>query len=296
MDNNGIMRASAAVAAAFLVLCVCPQAFTASKYVINVPGDCKSISEAVERSLPGDTILVGEGEYREKDGFTLKGNTKLVGAGADKTFLAVSGKGILLSAGVDGLNNVMIKGLFIKLASEPVALRGVDGFILQDCIVTCSGILPGLEIASSKNVKVINCDFVNNKTGISFSFGPVEAVIKNCIFYNNKVGIAVEPTPVASYARGEITGEKALPQQPRSDLSIVLAYNDHWNLKDFDDCKKGDNDIFQDPKFSNPSKDDYRLKDKSPCIDAGDPDLKYNDPDGSRNDIGALPSAGKKKN
>jgi len=294
MDNR-MFRTVAVVTSAFLILCVYSQAFAASRYVINVPGDCRSISEAVERSLPGDTIQVGEGRVRGKDGVSLKGNTKLVGAGADKTFLTVGGKGVLLSAGVDGLNNVMIRGFSVKLASEPIALRGVDGFILQDCIVTCNGILPGLEIASSKNVKIVNCNFVNNKTGVSFSFGPVEAVIRNCIFYNNKVGIAVEPTPVASYARGEIAGEKTPPQQPRRDLSIVLAYNDHWNLKDFEDCKKGDNDIFQDPRFANPTKNDYHLRDNSPCIDAGDPDKKYDDPDGSRSDIGAFPSGGKSR-
>jgi len=33
--------------------------------------------------------------------------------------------------------------------------------------------------------------------------------------------------------------------------------------------------------------DDYHLQSWSPCIDAGDPDPQYNDPDGTRNDMGA---------
>jgi len=33
---------------------------------------------------------------------------------------------------------------------------------------------------------------------------------------------------------------------------------------------------------------DYRLQTGSPCIDAGDPSSAYNDPDGSRNDMGAI--------
>jgi hypothetical protein len=33
---------------------------------------------------------------------------------------------------------------------------------------------------------------------------------------------------------------------------------------------------------------DYRLTSESPCIDAGNPDIKFNDPDETRNDMGAF--------
>jgi len=39
--------------------------------------------------------------------------------------------------------------------------------------------------------------------------------------------------------------------------------------------------------FADTTKEDYRLSKLSPCIDAGNPDVRYNDIDGSRNDIGA---------
>jgi PKD repeat protein len=51
------------------------------------------------------------------------------------------------------------------------------------------------------------------------------------------------------------------------------------------------------PLFADPQNGDYHLtwanfpmddSTKSPCIDAGDPDPQYNDPDSTRNDIGAL--------
>ncbi|MBN1934703.1 MAG: right-handed parallel beta-helix repeat-containing protein [Anaerolineae bacterium] len=44
------------------------------------------------------------------------------------------------------------------------------------------------------------------------------------------------------------------------------------------------------PLFVNPLKGDLRLRNDSPAIDAGDPDLAYNDPDGSRADLGAFPA------
>ncbi len=45
-----------------------------------------------------------------------------------------------------------------------------------------------------------------------------------------------------------------------------------------------------DPLFFDPSELDYSLAVTSPCIDAGNPDPYYNDPDGTRNDVGAIPS------
>ena len=47
------------------------------------------------------------------------------------------------------------------------------------------------------------------------------------------------------------------------------------------------NNIDMDPMMNNPWDGDFTLQDGSPCIDSGNPDDFYNDPDGSRSDIGA---------
>ena len=49
----------------------------------------------------------------------------------------------------------------------------------------------------------------------------------------------------------------------------------------------GTGNITTDPFFRDPSVDDFTLLSTSQCIDAGDPDESYNDPDGTRNDMGA---------
>lgn len=54
------------------------------------------------------------------------------------------------------------------------------------------------------------------------------------------------------------------------------------------DAVIGPNNIFRDPLFVAPERDDYRLARGSPCIDAGDPATDHRDADGSRNDIGAF--------
>lgn len=45
--------------------------------------------------------------------------------------------------------------------------------------------------------------------------------------------------------------------------------------------------INENPLFVDPFNNDYNLQPVSPCVDAGDPDQAYNDPDGTRNDMGA---------
>lgn len=67
-----------------------------------------------------------------------------------------------------------------------------------------------------------------------------------------------------------------------------IDYNDVWNNNpDYDFPNPGPNNISADPLFIDPHADRYYLRFGSPCIDAGNPEAGFNDPDGSRNDIGA---------
>ncbi|MCK4696190.1 MAG: PKD domain-containing protein, partial [Candidatus Cloacimonetes bacterium] len=49
----------------------------------------------------------------------------------------------------------------------------------------------------------------------------------------------------------------------------------------------GTGNIDSDPLFVDPANGDYHLQEGSICIDAGDPDPQYNDPDGTIADMGA---------
>ena len=50
---------------------------------------------------------------------------------------------------------------------------------------------------------------------------------------------------------------------------------------------EGEGNIDTIPCFVDPTTDNYRLTDSSACINAGDPDARYNDADSTRNDLGA---------
>ena len=55
---------------------------------------------------------------------------------------------------------------------------------------------------------------------------------------------------------------------------------------DADILYEGEGNISEDPLFVDAENDDFHLLPQSPCIDAGNPDPDFNDPDGSRNDMG----------
>ena len=61
---------------------------------------------------------------------------------------------------------------------------------------------------------------------------------------------------------------------------------DHSDIGD-GDFRGLNGNISGDPLFMDPENGDFRLGWDSPCIDAGNPDSHYDDPDGSRSDMGA---------
>ena len=50
----------------------------------------------------------------------------------------------------------------------------------------------------------------------------------------------------------------------------------------------GTGELHSDPLLVDPGAGDFSLAVGSPCIDAGNPDPQFTDPDGTRNDMGAL--------
>ena len=280
----------------FLSVCVRVSAAPGDKDAIKVPGDCRTIKEACEKSFPGDTISIGEGVFAEKEELIIKSNVKLVGQGADKTLIKLGPKGLSIVSSHGSVNNVAIKDLSMEIDGQPLRVCGIDSFLLENCILNARNLSTCIEVSSVKNAQILNCDIVNGGYGLMLWGGPIELTVRNSVFYNNKVGICAAKLPPPGNAR-DITKEdlEKYYKKPREDINLTLVYDLFWNTKDFMDCQGGEKSIFVDPKFANAPKDDFHLRGDSPCIDAGDPAPKYNDPDGSRNDMGALPFGGNNK-
>lgn len=158
-----------------------------------------------------------------------------------------------------------------------------DGIVLYDG-VTSTEIL--------NNIITYNAD---NGIGVYWNSGA--AVMNNVIAFNGASGI--NHFTVASYyiqfmniLNNIITGNG--DYGIRSDNTfwsqyMPSDYNDVWNnpLGNFDGyAEPGPNDIFVNPLFVDSNNAEFSLIPGSPCIDAGNPDPVYDDPDGTRNDMG----------
>lgn len=260
---------------------------------IYVPKDYKTIKEALENSEEGDKIYLAAGKYEEPSGLRLKSGIEIYGAGADVTNVTLGGIGMMI-----GGDNV-IKDIGFKLATGGMYVNSMDNVTLWSCVISgTGGVNDGLSIEKGEKIEAINCTITNFASGISIRYSPCDILIKNCVISNNRIfGIAVsrEEEDKNSY----FDDLKGVPTEPLKksggEIKVTLEYNDIWSSKsrNYYGIDAGEHDISKDPKFV--SESDYRLQPGSPCIDAGDPDSKYNDSDGSRNDLGAFPYGVQKK-
>ncbi len=123
-------------------------------------------------------------------------------------------------------------------------------------------------LTNNRETEILNNTFDRNLTGVISKFN--RGIVKNNIF-----------THFSQYAT-----EGKFPE---------YSHNCFWNntshrlIDDSLTSNPGPENMVADPRFVYRLDGDYRLLPESPCIDAGDPHRRYYDPDGSRNDIGALP-------
>ena len=120
----------------------------------------------------------------------------------------------------------------------------------------------GISIRNSSDVQVINNTVVSKGSGIDES-GSTLILYNNIVIENNSFGI-------------------------RFSEAAIHDYNNSWNPGDnFYQCAPDPNGMSQDPLFVDRENGIYLLSAASPCIDAGNPDIIYNDFNGTRNDMGA---------
>ena len=144
--------------------------------------------------------------------------------------------------------------------------------LANNLIVSNTGAGIYLGWAASTGTQVINNTVDGNTDNGIWCYNGANAIIKNNIFSRNSTGIS------ASHG--------SLPH---------ISFNDVWgnNSRNYDSqsggvANPGPGDISADPSFDLLSTPPYHLSITSPCINAGDPNLLYNDLDGSRNDMGCF--------
>jgi hypothetical protein len=279
---------------------------------INVPADQPTIQAGINASSDGDIILVAPGVYDELIIFPGHSVILMSEQGPEVTFIESSAKKEIVDSASyfdnhkelpDTLSRT-VKGYDLISLTSAASGSVIDGFTFRnadniDNVIFVTGTVSTISIINNffydlnaydiiratdnASVQVSRNIFSNSATG-----NIIVTTSPDCSFINNTVdgghrGLAIYGSNSTILNNIVINiGEYAIMEPAPS---TYVDYNDFW--QNGYNNNPGPNGISQDPLFVNPSIDDYSLNTNSPCRDAGHPDPQYNDPDGTRNDMGA---------
>lgn len=186
--------------------------------------------------------------------------------------------------------NNSIAGILCQFNSSPEITRcvvaGGEGYgvlatessrpLIRNSVFSDIGVA-GIRLENLSNAVIVNNVFARNGYYGLNCYNNSSPDVRNNVFYNNG--------SIRSGGVGVFSSRSSNP---------VIEYNDFWgqyatpvNISGDTTAFNRGSSLFSEPVFENAGTGDWRLKAGSPLIDKGDPDVRYNDRDGSRNNIGA---------
>ena len=243
---------------------------------IYVPDDIASIQAAINSVLPGGAVIVGPGTS----------NGPILITGKSVTLVSSGGAAVTTLQAVPSVNVITVSG-------QQAGASVIEGFTIKEGYIGVRCINAGPTIRRNLLVDrtVPNWGAISLGGSSYASVGPCPALIENNTIVacaNGAISTFFDETPTI---RNNILAFNAHYGIHREGSSAVaqpaLSYNDVFgNPVSYQEiADEGIGSISLDPLFD----DGYILTAASPCIDAGDPAPGFNDPDGSRNDIGVFP-------
>ncbi len=265
--------------------------------VIHVPGDYPTIQQGIDAANPGDIVMVAPGTYYEE--ITLKADVAVIGTGEGLSIIDGGGNqgDVVKAIGNAITNNTKFQGFTVRGANY----GGMPG----------GG---GIFCNSGASPEICNNRVEGNSTGIATWNGSAPFIHNNVVVDNTYTGIDISSKPdvinntVAGNSNGIydsggygpvimnniVTGNSSRGMGcVNNSCPTDFSYNDVWgNSQNYYNCSPGPGDISADPMYVDEPNGDYHLQAGSPCIDSGNPAPAYNDPDGTRNDMGAYGGPG----
>lgn len=213
--------------------------------------DYESISDALDDAEEGWLIRVAPGVYEEEVEVETD-NVTLRGAGPGKTIIDADDEYAALTIAADG---VVVEGFTLRGAeSHGAYLKGEDA-VVRRCLITGNGDRGVYFSFMDENVSgaIDHCTIADNDvSGLYIPNQSEKTSITNCIIARNNRGIVSDDNDDDD-GRG----------------LMKVDYNCLDNEENnYGEVTGGDNDIEQNPKFTDPDEGDYTLKKDSPCIGA----------------------------
>lgn len=237
-----------------------------------------TIQKGIDAAAEGDTVLIAPGIY------TGDGNRDLNPFGKGILITSSGGPaGTVIDAEASELDPH--RGFIFENGEDSSTV--IQGLTIRNCVVSGDSLggamwghgTPSVAVTVKNNI-IIDCG-AGQGGGLFFQDNAGPTIINNTIIGNYALsgldgGLWIDSgTVFNNIIRGNT------PENFNAGLSIP-EYNNIENGP----TDNGNIDL--DPLFIDQMNGDYGLQEGSPCINTGNPDPIYNDPDGTRNDIGAL--------
>jgi len=258
----------------------------------------QTIGKGIMVGNNGDTIRVLTGNYSGANNYSITINEKGL------VLLANDGVGTVTINGFDGVSNNNI----FSVSCDPCSTKhtiNIHGFRFMNfaTAITLSSNIADVEVSNSWFQGGNTGIWINNGNNISIKKNLFKQTTNDAIYLNYVdsalfVGNTIDSCNQGitlyggNYAKGlnNIISNTANTGVDRQSISTAeFDYNCYYlNGTNISGMAEGANDtINANPMYV--GGDDYHLQLGSPCINAGNPDPQYNDPDGTRADMGAFP-------
>ena len=167
---------------------------------VKVPGDFRSIQDAIDAAQDGDIIQVGPGVYSETLKIVNKSLT-LKGSGRDTTIINGRNQNQLPTVFID-TGNVDISGFTIRNGNWGVDINDSTSSSVSDCVIRENKVV-GI---GCKNSKVeLNNNLITDTVPLKGAFGRgTQAISSNIVFNNNTISNNAEMGIITFNTQGSI--------------------------------------------------------------------------------------------
>lgn len=222
-----------------------------------------TIQAALARTAPGrgDIVLVRDGAYLGP--LTVPAGTALLSENG-AAYTQIAGASALEDAVAALQDGALLRGFRVgETGGAAIAVTPGATAEVTNCIVYDSAI--GIHAGAGAALFCINNTVFQNGTGVQGENDASFAALRNNIFFDNEVA-------VSAFSTGGQSGYNAF-------YGNRAAYEGAF--------VPGEKDFVSNPQFVEAASMNLHLRWHSNLRNAGDPDPAFNDPDGTRNDVGA---------